>query len=176
MKNIVLFKSKYGNTKQYATWIANDLGWEIRDFSDFKKAEIDNYDKIVFGTGVYIGKMNKIKKALKYFAKKPIIIFACAGNPGTEKEIDDIKKNNFKHDELSFHKFFYLPGGVDFTKVKGLKSKMFNFYKKVLEKKKDLTSDEKAILDSFDNPTNFVEKKNTSEIIDYIKEMKQIHL
>ncbi len=37
MKNIVLYKSKYGNTLQYATWIAEELGWELRDFLNLKR-------------------------------------------------------------------------------------------------------------------------------------------
>ena len=42
MKGIVLYKSKYGNTKQYAKWIADDLKFEIRDISQFKKNGIEN--------------------------------------------------------------------------------------------------------------------------------------
>lgn len=40
MKNIVLYESKSGNTLQYAKWIAEGLGWEIRTFSSFKRFEI----------------------------------------------------------------------------------------------------------------------------------------
>jgi menaquinone-dependent protoporphyrinogen IX oxidase len=119
MKGIVLYKSKYEHTKQYATWIANELNFELRDLSAFKKKENDNYEIFIFGSGVYMGKMNQIKPVLKIFSKKPISIFACAGNPGLEKEINDIKQANFNSDTLGYHKFFYLPGGVDFTKVKG---------------------------------------------------------
>ncbi|MHB1154691.1 MAG: flavodoxin domain-containing protein [Eubacteriales bacterium] len=118
MKNIVLYKSKYGNTFQYAVWIAEELGWEIRDFSKFKKAEINSCQNVIFGSGVYMEKKNKLKKVFEWFKEKPIIIFACAGNNNTEKDIDDIKRNNFSKEQLEFHKFFYLPGGVDFSKVK----------------------------------------------------------
>ena len=169
MKGIVLYKSKYGNTLKYATWISESLNWELRDFSKFKRSEVNDYNFIIFGTAVYIGRMNKLKRALKLFAKKPIIIFACAGNPGLEKEINDIKKNNFKHNELSQHDFFYLPGGVDFNKVTGFKKKMLGFYKKILEKKKTLTSDEQGILDSYYHPTNYVDKKHIKAIVDYAR-------
>ncbi|MDD2591984.1 MAG: hypothetical protein PHG99_02055 [Erysipelotrichaceae bacterium] len=40
MKTIVLYESKSGNTLQYAKWIAEGLGWEIRTFSSFKRFEI----------------------------------------------------------------------------------------------------------------------------------------
>jgi len=169
MKKIVLYKSKYGNTFQYATWIAEELDWEIRDFSEFKKDEINEYQNIIFGTGVYMGKMNKIKKVIKWFEDKPIIIFASGGNNNVEEDINDIKKNNFTEEQLEFHKFFYLPGGVDFTKVTGVFKVMLNVYKKFLENKKNKTKDEKAILESYYNPTNYVNKKHIKEIVAYAK-------
>ena len=171
MKNIVLYKSKYGNTDQYASWIAEELNWEIRDFSKFKKSEIKNYQNIIFGSGVYMGKMNKLKKALNWFEDKPIIFYACAGNNNVEKDIEHIKKTNFTDQQLAFHKFFYLPGGVDFTKIKGVFKMMLNVFRKIMEKKKDKTADEKAILEGFTNPTNFVDKKHIESIVAYAKQL-----
>jgi menaquinone-dependent protoporphyrinogen IX oxidase len=169
MKNIVLYKSKYGNTLQYATWIASDLNWELRDFSKFKKTEIKNYQNIIFGSGVYMGKMNQIKKVLTWFGHKPIIIFACAGNNNVEKDIEDLKKQNFTEASLSFHKFFYLPGGVDFSKVKGLLKMMLAFFQKMMEKKKNKTADEIAILDGFTHPTHYVDRKHIQALVEYAK-------
>lgn len=171
MKNIVLYKSRYGNTFQYAAWIAEELGWELRDFSKFKKEEITNYENIIFGSGVYISKMNKIKKVLGWFKEKPIIIFACAGNNKVEKDINDIKKNNFSEEELKFHKFFYLPGGIDFSKVKGTFKMMLNVFIKVMEKKKNKSKDVEAILDAFYNPTHYVDRKEIEAIVAYAKQL-----
>jgi len=171
MKNIVLYKSKYGNTFQYATWISEELGWELRDFSEFKKAEIKNYQNIIFGSGVYMGKLNKMKQVLEWFKDKPIIIFACGGNNNVDKDIDDIKRNNFSEEQLAFHKFFYLPGGVDFSKVKGIYKIMLNVFRRFMEKKKNMTKDEEAILDGFSNPTNYVDKKEVEAIVSYARSM-----
>lgn len=172
MKNIVLYKSKYGNTLSYAKWIAEALDYEIRDFSKFHKNEVKNYQHIIFGSGVYMGKMNHIKKVLQIFKDKPIMIFACAGNNNDKEEIDVIKKSNFTDHELSFHRFFYLPGGVDFTKVKGIKKIMLNVFKNILEKKQNKTNDEIAILDAFTNPTYYVDKKHINDIVNYAKNLK----
>lgn len=171
MKNIVLYKSRYGNTFQYATWIAEELGWELRDFSKFKKAEINDYQNIIFGSGVYLSKMNKIKKVLKWFKEKPIIIFACAGNNKAEKDINDIKNNNFTKEQLTYHKFFYLPGGIDFSKVKGFYKMMLNVFRKVMEKKKKKTKDLEAIVDAFYNPTNYMDRKEIEAIVAYAKQL-----
>ncbi len=167
MNNIVLYKSKYGNTFQYATWIAEELGWEIRDISNFKREEIGNYKTIIFGSGVYMGKLNKIKTVLAWFEDKPIIIFACGGNNNVQEDIDTIKRNNFTEEQLEFHNFFYLPGGVDFSKVTGIFKAMLTVFKKVMEKKKIKTKDEEAILKSFDHPTNYVDKKEIEALVSY---------
>ncbi len=168
MKGIILFKSRYGNTRQYAKWLAEDLNFELRDFSKFKKKEIANYDQIIFGSGVYMNKMDKIQKVLKMFRDKPIVIFSCAGNPGIEKEIEDIKMYNFHHDELSFHHFFYLPGGVDFSKVTGFMKFLINIFRKILEKKKNKTYEEEQILKGFTDPTHYVDRKHIKKIVEFI--------
>lgn len=173
MNNIVLYKSKYGNTLQYATWLSETLHFELRDFKDFKKREIKNYQTIIFGSGVYMGKMNKVKKVLKWFQDKPIIIFACAGNLNVERDIEDIKKANFTPEQLVYHHFFYLPGGVDFTKLKGLMKSMVKFFINMIEKKKDKTPDEMAILDGYQHPSHYVDKKYIEEIVNYVNTTKQ---
>ncbi|MFA7127296.1 MAG: flavodoxin domain-containing protein [Bacilli bacterium] len=169
MKNIVLYQSKYGNSFQYASWIAENLGWELCDLSHFKKNQINDYNHIIFGSGVYMGKMNKIKKILRWFKNKPIIIFACAGNNNVQKEIDDIKKQNFTDQQLKQHHFFYLPGGVDFSKVTGISKMMLKAFKKFMEAKKNKTDDQIAILNSFTNPTNYVDKSHIEKISIYVK-------
>lgn len=169
MKNIILYKSKYGNTLEYATLLKEALNFELRDLKDFKKREIKNYQTIIFGSGVYMGKMNQIKKVLKWFKDKPVIIFACAGNLNNERDIEDIKKANFTDDQLKMHHFFYLPGGVDFTKLKGLMKSMVNFFIRMIEKKKDKTPNEIAILEGFKHPTHYVDKKYIDEIVEYVQ-------
>jgi len=173
MKSIVLYKSKYGNTQTYAKWIAAALGWELRDFANFKQSEIKNYDHVIFGSGVYMGKMNKIKCVLKWFKEKPIIIFACAGNNNDETEIERMLENNFSQEQRAFHTFFYLPGGVDFTKVKGPFKIMLNVFRKVLEKKKHRTADEEAILAGFHHPTNYVDERHIEGIVSYAKQITE---
>ncbi len=171
MNNIVLYKSKYGNTLQYATWIAEELGWELRDFSHFKKSEIHNYQHVIFGSGVYMGRMNQLSKVLRWFQQQPIIIFACAGHLNNTAEIERLKMRNLTSAQLSFHQFFYLPGGVDFSKMKGLMKLMVDFYGKRIEAKNNRTNDENAILESMKHPTHYVDKKYIDAIILYAKSL-----
>lgn len=169
MKNIVLYKSKYGNTLKYATWISETLGWELLDFSKFKKSDVHKYDKIIFGTAVYMGKMYQIKKALKTFKAKPIIIFTTGGNPGVPSEIKKITDKNLSEADLSKHQFFYLPAGVDFSKTKGLFKFVLKLMANSLEKKKNRTPEQDAILEGYKKPIVYVDKKYINEIVAFAK-------
>lgn len=176
MRNIVLYKSKYGNTLQYATWIAEELGWELRDLSHFKQSEIPNYQHVIFGCGVYMGRMNQLSKVLRWYKHQPIILFACAGNLNVVEEIETIQARNLTQEQRAFHHFFYLPGGVDFSKMKGIAKRMVNLYIKHLANKKNRTANENAIWDSMIHPTNYVDKKYIDDLVAYAKNLGNISL
>ena len=169
MKTIVLYKSKYGNTLQYAKWISEALDCELRDLKDFKKKEIKNYQNIIFGSGVYMGKFNQVNNVLKMFTSKPITIFACAGHLFDEKEIEKLKERHFTKEQLAFHHFFYLPGGVDFRKLKGLMKRMVEFFIRMIEKKGNKTQEEIDIVEGYYHPTNYVDQKYISELVSFVK-------
>lgn len=168
MKTVVLYVSKYGHSKEYAELISKTLDCDIKAFNEFKKSEVEKYDNIIFGSGVYIGKIKKMKKALQLFSKKPVILFACGGSPFVANYIEELKKNNFTKEQLEFHQFFYLPGGMDLSKVKGIMKFFMNMGRKMLEKKKDKTKDEEEFLKGFDNPTHLVEEKHIKELVEFV--------
>ena len=50
MTNIaVVYCSRYGSTKQYAQWLAEDLGADLYDVRRVYKEKLETYDTIVFG-------------------------------------------------------------------------------------------------------------------------------
>ena len=69
MSTIVIYKSKYGSTKKYGKWIADELGCEITDAKDFKTENLKNYDTIIYGGGLYaevIAGVSLIKELVEY--------------------------------------------------------------------------------------------------------------
>ena len=61
MNAIVVYKSKYGCTKTYAQWIAEELSCDICEQSEIKIDELKKYDIIIYGGGLYA----EIKKNFK---------------------------------------------------------------------------------------------------------------
>jgi len=168
MNTIVVYKSKYGNTKQYAEIIASKLNCQAIDFSKANKKELLKYDNVIFGAGVYIGKMKSIKSAMNLFKNKPITVYACGGSLDDLENENNILNKNLTPEQQSMHKFFYLPGGMDVSKVKGFMKFMFKMMRKMLEKKKDKTKDETEFLNGLINPTYHVDEKHTEDLVSYI--------
>ena len=48
-KSIVIYTSKRGSTRQYAEWIAEDLGCEALPLSDAKGMDLHEYDCVIYG-------------------------------------------------------------------------------------------------------------------------------
>lgn len=165
MSAIVLYQSKYGHTKRYAEMIASRLNCKLMPLEEFRKSDVDQYDTIVFGTGVYMGKMKKLSRVKTLFINKPITIYACGGNNNVEKQIETIKEQNFSKDELSFHTFFYLPGGMDLSKMGRFMKFWFKLICKMLEKKANRTHDEEAFLRSLKEPEDLVDEKHIEDLV-----------
>ena len=60
MKTIVVYKSKYGSSKEYAFWIAEELGCEAVDVKNIKIEKLYEYDTIIYGGGLYAEVINGI--------------------------------------------------------------------------------------------------------------------
>jgi menaquinone-dependent protoporphyrinogen IX oxidase len=63
MKGLVIYKGRYGATKQYAMWIGQELQLPVASADRFPQDELSNYDFFVIGSSVYIGQL-EIKKWL----------------------------------------------------------------------------------------------------------------
>ena len=64
-KTIVVYKTKYGSTKSYAQWIAEDLGCNFVDAKDIKIDELLQYDTIIYGGGLYAEIINGVSLITK---------------------------------------------------------------------------------------------------------------
>jgi flavodoxin len=47
-----MYFSKYGSTKKYAEWIAEELNGDIFDIKNVKNSSLDDYSTIILGSGL----------------------------------------------------------------------------------------------------------------------------
>lgn len=57
MNALVVYTSKYGSTKQYAEWIAEELGCEAKPAAAVSAADLAAADKVICGGYLHMGKI-----------------------------------------------------------------------------------------------------------------------
>lgn len=172
MSTIVIYSSKTGFVGKYAKWIAEDLGTRAVRAEDIKSEELQKFDKIVYGGGLYAGGINGIKlikKNLEKLEGKKIAVFASGASPPRKETVEEVRDKNFTPEELEKIRFFYMRGGFDYDRL-GMKDRMLmKLLKKKLESKKDLTEDEQGMLEAYEQPVDFTERSNIEDLIEYVR-------
>ncbi|WP_319377880.1 flavodoxin domain-containing protein [uncultured Methanocorpusculum sp.] len=104
MSTVVVYKSKYGSTEQYAKWIAEELGADLKSAEQTKLDDLFPYDTIIYGAGVYVGCIAGIALIADNYEQlkdKKLIVFTVGLTDPAEKSkyIDLITKKFFLDDE-----------------------------------------------------------------------------
>lgn len=83
MKGIIIYQSKYGATKEYASWISEELAIPYYQTNEVTTADITQSDFLIIGTPVFVGRLLIRKWLRKYrarFAQKKVFLFIVCGN------------------------------------------------------------------------------------------------
>ncbi|MCQ2550856.1 MAG: flavodoxin domain-containing protein [Clostridia bacterium] len=171
---VVIYKSKYGATKQYATWISEELHCDLLNADEVKPKDLLEYENIIFGGGIHAGGitgLSLIKKNYKKLMDKKVVIFAVGINTEEEKNMEDLRDINF-NGKIKDLPCFLIKGAYDPRKVKGLDNFLMTQVRKMIMKKPIVqrTDQEKALVKVIDYGGDWVEKENLAPIIAAIKE------
>lgn len=165
MKGIVIYKGKYGATKQYAMWIGQELQLPVASADRFPLSELPNYDYIIIGSSVYIGKLEIrkwIKKNLALLINKKTFLFQVAASPVDEKERrESYNIASLPSELLRKSESFYLPGKM---KMKNLSAWDRFMLKMGARLTKDAIEKEKMLTDF-----NDVKKDNIEPLIESVR-------
>ncbi|MCR2032427.1 flavodoxin domain-containing protein [Anaerofustis stercorihominis] len=167
-KVILLYASKHGSSKEYADMIGTELDVKAVDIAKFNCVKKEDYDTIIFVSGVYASKINKIDTIKNSFNKFDNIIICPVGFSEYNEEIKNNIENNFNQEELKKVNIFYLRGALDISKLSFLEKMMMNIMKKMLKKNPE---ENKEMLAAFDKPVSFINKDNIKDLISYVKEI-----
>jgi menaquinone-dependent protoporphyrinogen IX oxidase len=172
-KTVVIYKTKYGSAKQYAQWIAEELKCDLFEHSSFLPSKLDEYDTIIYGGSLYAVGILGISLIKNNFAKlkdKKVIVFSVGASPAYEKAMNEIRNKNFTDEMKEKVQYFHLRGEFNYNKLNPLHKFMMWLMKKMIERKspEERTDDEKGLLDSFSEPTDFKSKENIIPIVESI--------
>lgn len=174
-KAIVIYTSKRGSTKQYAEWIAEDLGCEVTAFADPRMKDIDlyGYDCIIYGgwiRGSGIVDFDKFGRLLDAELMQRLIVFGVGMADETADNYAQvwgysIGKLDPKNENRSI--MYILGGKYDPAAVQGMDRFLMKIMKTVLIS--GSTPDAKAradfMKDRIENGVDMVHRDNIDSLV-----------
>ncbi len=175
MKAIVIYKSKYGSTKQYAEWIAEELSADLFDAKSVNAEKLAEYDTIIYGGGLYaevIAGVTLITKNIDKLDGKKIIVFTTGITPIEYREYYDklVLDKNFKGDTREKVKVFNFLGKMILDELTLPHRTAIKALKKLMSGKENPTEMEKLLVTLCDADGDFTDRDAIAELIEYAKE------
>lgn len=172
---VVLYKSKYGASKQYAEWIAEDLGCKSLNIDDINFEDIWAYKTIILGGGLYANNIAGAKWLLKHIDElegKNIVFYSVGITPLDCRDYYDrlVIEQTFPESLRNKYKVFNFLGKMltdelTFTHKMALKT-----LKKIMTNKENPTEMEKMLIELCDYNKNEISRAQINELVEYVKE------
>lgn len=174
MKTIVMYTSKYGATKKYAEWLSNKLDCRLIETKSAKIDEIEKYDTIILGGGIYasgIAGLSFIKKHYTKLSNKRIVVFAVGASPYEEKAMTALKAHNFKNATAKIP-CFYCRGAWNEAAMSFKDKMLCNMLKAAVAKKEPSSYEpwETALMEAIGNNVDWTDPKYLMPILKYVSE------
>lgn len=175
MKPIVVYQSKYGSTKAYAEWIAEELGCEAWERKKVKIEDLEAYDTIIYGGGLYaevIAGVSLLTKNLERLQGKKLIVYTTGITPLDCRDYYDklVIEKNFKGDVKHRFKIFNFMGKMVFSELSLVHRTALKTLKKIMSDKENPTEMEQLLITLCDCDGDFTDKSAIRELITYVKE------
>lgn len=174
MEAIIIYKSKYGSTKAYAKWIADEIGCRAVDVKNIKADDLTTYDTIVYGGGLYaemIGGINLITRNFDKLRGKKIAIFTTGLTPPDCRDYYDkyVVEKNFKPHMLDKIKIFNFPGKMIIDELSFPHKAAIKTLKKIMSAKENPTEMERMLIKLCDESGDFTDREAIKELVEYVK-------
>ena len=176
----VIYKSIYGTTEKYAEIISRKLGARLINLKTEKKINLDEFDTVIFGGGIYAGDVNGVKSFFSGREKlinKNIIICTCGiSTPDTRAESVNSAVKKALPDSLKNKAVIFNLGGVlDYGKLGFVHRSMLSLLMRGLRSKPEAELDDtgKRLLGLRTEKADLFDEASADRIIEYVKSLKQ---
>lgn len=176
MKTLVAYRSKSGYTRNYAEWIASELGADLLDSAAVTADRLKTYDAVVFVGGIYASGINGFKDFQKKdpaLHDKLLAVFAVGVSPGRPEELEGLLNHNMTPAQRERTRFFYLRGGFEYSRLGFVDRILMQVLKWTLKRKKQLTPDERGMLNVYDHPVDFSRPESIRSLVEYVRSEAQ---
>lgn len=166
----VIYRSRYGSSRQYAQWIATELGADLYETHKVSVKDLQAYDTLIFGGGLYANKIlgiNFLKKNFEQLNDSRIIVFSVGTARPDAKNLTGISQANLsEHMRREVH-FFHLRGAIDYPNMRWPHRLLMWLVKKHIERTpgNERSIDEQDILDYYGTRTSFLSQDSIQPLI-----------
>ena len=180
MKILVTYASKYGATKRYAQWIAEDLACDLRDSREVTAEDLRSCDILIHGGGLYAGGLsgiNVITKNFKIISEKVIVLFSCGlADPEAPENVAHIEEGLQKvltPEMQEKIRQFHLRGGIDYSRLGLTHKAMMAMLRTVMLKKgrDNLRSEDQMMLDTYGGTVDFTNRESLAPLLRYVRSL-----
>ena len=129
MKGIVIYKSKYGSTQQYAEWISETLGFDLANVDEFDPDLLTEYSIVILGSYIHAGKVilkEWLDKNVKLLITKGVFLFTVSGTSPQSEKLRNIYKVTMPSELIMNNQYFAFGGKMDYKKLDRMDKMVMN--------------------------------------------------
>ena len=175
MNAVVIYKSRYGSTKTYGEWIAEELGCEARDAKSVKASELSGFDTIIYGGGLYAEVINGVTlltKNMDVLDGKKLIVYTTGLTPLDCRDYYDkmVTEKNFAPEICDRFKVYNFLGKMIISELSLPHRAALKTLKKIMGGKENPTEMEKMLIELCDADGDFTDRSAIGELVEYARE------
>jgi hypothetical protein len=169
--NAVVYRSHYGTTKQYAEWIAEELGADLIERRKANAAVLSGYDCVVYGGGLYgPGGVSGADLVAKHPFKNLVVFTVGLADP----QITDyapILDRNFPDGSHKPLRVFHLREGVAYKKLKLAHRSMMAMMKKSIDGTPagERDGSDEMFLRTYGGAIDFTDVETIEPLVSYVR-------
>lgn len=176
MAGIILYQSKYGATKKYVDWLAEDTGFDIVETKKASVSNVSKYDIVILAGGIYasgIAGLSFLKNSIGKLKRQKIAVLCIGASPYDKDAFNEIYKHNFKN-EISGIKCFYARGAWDEEAMTFKDRTLCRMLQKAVAKQDPSTYEpwQKALMCAVGHKCDWTDRKYLDELVRFIEETK----
>lgn len=174
MKTAVIYQSKYGSTAIYAKWLAEELGADLLTAAQVTPAQLQPYDTLVYGGGLYAGSVNGISLLTKHCAHirdKRLYLFTVGASDMTDPDniraIRSTLEKTVPPALWATAQVYHLRGGIAFSKMGFVHRSLMKMMVGMLRKKptQELRADEQGMVETFGQDVDFTDRAALAPLV-----------
>lgn len=170
MNILLTYNSKYGHTKKFADWIAEELHTTSYSFDKVDKTMIDKADTIVYGAGIYVFSVN-IPQIIKDNADKNLVLFIVGASNPKDTDYTEVYNKSIPSELKDKIKIFHFQAGINYKKLSIMHKIMMRMIKSKFDEEleKNYSDQLKYSLDNYYNEYDFSNREDIADLINYVK-------